>query len=58
MRTTLLAAIDCPDAVAEAVLGYMPAEFVALYNRHTYDAERRNWLTLPAAHWKRLVAAQ
>lgn len=57
VRTTL-AALGCPDAVAEAVLGHMPAGIVGVYNRHTYDNERRHWLTLLAAHWDRLAAAQ
>lgn len=55
VRTTL-AALGCPDAVAEAVLGHMPAGIVGVYNRHSYDAERRHWLTLLSAHWDRLAA--
>lgn len=54
VRTTL-AALGCPDAVAEAVLGHMPAGIVGVYNRHTYDAERRVWLTRLAAHWDALA---
>jgi integrase len=42
---TLLASMGCPDAVAEAVLGHMPSGIVGVYNRHTYDAERLDWLT-------------
>ena len=57
VRTTL-AALGCPDAVAEAVLGHMPTGIAGVYNRHTYDSERRQWLTLLAEHWERLVAAQ
>lgn len=57
VRTTL-AALGCPDAVAEAVLGHMPTGIVGVYNRHTYDSERRQWLTLLAEHWERLAAAQ
>lgn len=53
---TALAALGCPDAVAEAVLGHMPAGIVGVYNRHSYDDERRNWLTLLSAHWERLAA--
>lgn len=57
VRTTL-AALGCPDAVAEAVLGHMPTGIVGVYNRHSYDAERRHWLTLLDAHWTRLAAQQ
>lgn len=42
---TLLAALGCPDAVAEAILGHAPPGIVAVYNRHRYDAERVEWLT-------------
>ncbi|KQM68802.1 integrase family protein [Xylophilus sp. Leaf220] len=42
---TLLAAMGCPQEVAEAVLGHMPSGIVGVYNLHRYDAERRDWLT-------------
>jgi len=42
---TLLASIGCPDEVAEAILGHLPAGIRAVYNAHTYDEERRVWLT-------------
>lgn len=42
---TMLAAIGCPDEVAEAVLGHMPAGIKGVYNRHSYDKERRFWLS-------------
>jgi len=38
---TALAAMGCPDEVAEAILGHVQGA----YNRHHYDAERRLWLT-------------
>jgi integrase len=41
---TLLAAIGCPDAVAEAILGHMQPGVKGVYNRHSYDKERREWL--------------
>ena len=31
---TMLAAMECPEEVAEAILGHMPAEIVAAYNAH------------------------
>lgn len=54
---TALAALGCPDAVAEAVLGHMPPGIQGVYNRHGYDRERREWLTRLAEHWERCVAA-
>jgi integrase len=42
---TLLAAMGCPNEVAEAVLGHMPSGIVGVYNRHQYDSERLDWLT-------------
>jgi integrase len=42
---TLLASMGCPDSVAEAVLGHMQPGVKGVYNRHSYDAERREWLT-------------
>lgn len=42
---TLLAALGCPSDVAEAILGHLQPGIQAVYNRHGYDAERREWLT-------------
>ena len=47
---TLLAAMGCPEAVGEAVIGHLPHGVAGIYNRHTYDAERRLWLTRLSAH--------
>lgn len=41
---TLLAAMGCPDSVAEALLGHMQPGIQGTYNRHGYDKERRQWL--------------
>lgn len=43
---TLLASIGCPNEIAEAIMGHMPANIVGTYNLHSYDAERRRWLKL------------
>lgn len=43
---TFLAAMGCPDAIAEAVLGHMQPGIKGTYNKHGYDNERRHWLTL------------
>jgi integrase len=42
---TMLAAMGCPAEVAEAILGHMLPGVQGTYNRHTWDAERRLWLT-------------
>ncbi len=42
---TLLAALGCPAEVAEAILGHMLPGVQGTYNRHTWDAERRVWLS-------------
>ncbi|RYF40077.1 MAG: hypothetical protein EOO27_48230, partial [Comamonadaceae bacterium] len=43
---TLLAALRCPEEVAEAILGHLPRAIVGVYNAYTYDSERRYWLTV------------
>jgi integrase len=50
---TGLAAIGCPHEVAEAILGHVQQGVAGVYNRHSYDKERRQWLTKLAAHWER-----
>ncbi|VWC32316.1 tyrosine-type recombinase/integrase [Burkholderia lata] len=42
---TLLAMLGCPNEIAEAVLGHVQPGIIGVYNRHTYDRERREWLT-------------
>ena len=39
-----MAGIGCPNEIGEAILGHLPANIVATYNRATYDAERVMWL--------------
>ncbi|MBC7621235.1 MAG: integrase family protein [Candidatus Saccharibacteria bacterium] len=41
---TMLAAMKCPDSVAEAILGHMQEGIKGVYNHYGYDAERREWL--------------
>lgn len=52
---TLLASLGCPDVVGEAILGHMPAGIVGTYNRHTYDAERVEWLRRLSEHLEALA---
>jgi len=49
---TLLAAMGCPDAIAEAILGHMQG----VYNRHHYDKERRHWIMKLDKHLEALAA--
>lgn len=42
---TMLAALGCPDDVAEAVLGHVQPGVKGTYNRHSYDKQRRDWLS-------------
>jgi integrase len=49
---TMLAALGCPGEVAEAILGHLLPGIVGTYNLHTYDLERREWLTRLAAHYE------
>lgn len=41
---TMLAAMGCPNEVAESILGHMLPGVQGVYNRHTYDKERYEWL--------------
>ncbi len=52
---TLLSAMGCPREIAEAVLGHMPGGIEAVYNRHSYDAERLEWLTKLDARLEQLA---
>ena len=54
VRTTL-AAIGCQSEIAEAVLGHFPGGVEGIYNVHTYDRERREWLTKLSEHWEQLA---
>jgi integrase len=41
---TMLASMGCPNEVAESILGHVQPGVQGIYNRHSYDAERRLWL--------------
>lgn len=53
---TMLAALGCPVEVAEAILGHLLPGIVGTYNLHTYDIERRQWITRLAAHYEACAA--
>lgn len=52
---TFLASMGCPEPVAEAILGHIQPGIKGIYNIHSYDAERRHWLTLLAAKLESLA---
>jgi integrase len=52
---TMLAAMDCPNDVAEAVLGHVQPGVQGTYNLHKYDAQRRDWLKRLSDHLERLA---
>lgn len=53
---TMLASLGCPAEVAEAILGHLQPGVAGVYNRHSYDAERRVWLTRLAERLEQLAA--
>jgi integrase len=53
---TLLASMGCPDEVGEAILGHMKEGIIGVYNLHTYDGERGEWLAKLASQLEVLAA--
>jgi integrase len=49
---TQLAAMGCPADVAESVLGHLRPGVAGVYDRHSYDAERRDWITRMDGVWE------
>ena len=47
---TGLSRLQCPNEVAEAVLGHTRGGVEGIYNLYMYDAECRKWLQLWAYH--------
>jgi integrase len=54
---TFLAALGCPSDVGEVITGHVLKGVEGIYNRHTYDRERREWLTKLSDYLETLVAA-
>ncbi|MDR5800678.1 integrase family protein [Caballeronia sp. LZ001] len=52
---TMLASMECPHDVAESILGHVLPGVAGVYNRHTYDKERRVWLTRIAEKMEQLA---
>jgi hypothetical protein len=53
---TQLAALGCSHDIAEAVVGHLSQGVAGVYNRHSYDAERREWLTRVVDSWEAAAA--
>jgi integrase len=53
---TLLAAMGCPNEVAEAIIGHLPPGVQGVYNRHQYDRERLAWLSRLSSRLEELAA--
>ena len=53
---TFLAAMDCPEDVGEVMLGHMLPGVKGVYNRHTFDKQRRVWITRLSEYLDTLAA--
>lgn len=53
---TFLAAMGCPDAVGESIIGHMIPGVRGIYNKHAYDAERVEWLKKLSDYLESLAA--
>jgi integrase len=51
---TMLSAMDCPEDVAEAIIGHVRG----VYNLHDYDEQRLKWLTALVAKIETLAATE
>jgi integrase len=54
---TMLAALRCPEEVAEAILGHVKPGVVGVYNLHRYDAEKVEWLAKLANRLEEITRA-
>ncbi len=52
---TGLSRLQCPNEVAEAVLGHTRGGIEGIYNLYKYDAECRNWLQIWADYLEQIV---
>lgn len=50
--------VQCPNEVAEAVLGHTRGGVEGIYNLYKYDAECRKWLQVWADYLERIVKIQ
>lgn len=54
---TGLSRLQCPNEVAEAVLGHACGGVAGIYNLYKYDAECRKWLQVWADYLDSLLTA-
>lgn len=52
---TQLSALGCRKELAEAVIGHMQAGIAGVYDKYTYDRERREWLTKLSEHYEAIA---
>jgi len=50
---TMLAGMGCPGDVAESILGHVQPGVAGIYNKYSYDKERRDWL----GRWSKKLAS-
>lgn len=55
---TFLAALGCPRDIAELIMGHMLPGVEGVYNLHTYDRERREWLSRLSDYLEDLAAGR
>lgn len=55
---TMLSSLECPDDVAEAMLGHMQEGVKGVYNLHSYDKQRRVWITRLSEHLEGLATVR
>jgi integrase len=54
---THLAAMGCPDKVAENMLGHIDSSIEGVYNRHGYTEHKVEWLTKLSDRWEAALTA-
>ena len=52
---TMLAGLGCPGDVAESILGHVQPGVAGIYNKYSYDKERRLWLARLADRLEAIV---
>jgi hypothetical protein len=53
---TMLASLECPDQIGEAILGHVDGGVKGTYQKYKYDKERITWLSKLSDHLEELAA--
>jgi len=53
---TGLAKVRCPGVVQDRILNHVDSSLAAIYDRHHYDSEARDWLQKGANYLDALIA--